>query len=130
MDEKKRFPAPGRSKADSPYRKVAPPSPAPHHDAKQAAAVPTPDVDPMDELARVEIDPRVVEERRSADRFWGGITSLIGGAMLTFAAAMDYSIFGGGASPPYKMFLAPHIFGLLLLVYGVIRLRSRGLEEM
>ena len=128
MDEKKRFPAPGRT-AVSPYRKVAPPLPAPPQAAKHVA-VPTPDIDPIDELARVEIDPRVIEERRSADRFWGAIASLIGGALLMFAAAMDYSIFGSGTFPPYKMFLSPHIFGLALLVYGVIRLRSRGLEEM
>ncbi len=82
--------------------------------------------DVLDELAHVQLDPRAVEERRSADRFGGTILLLIGCGVLALAVSFDVQAIVGSEVAPLKLMLLLHVVGVGALGYGIGKLRSRG----
>ncbi len=128
MSEKeKTFPAPRDRKKATPYRQAAPPAPsAPVDIVKHAPIVEAPrPYDPLEELEKVEVDPRVLEEARSSNRSWGSVMIAFGLFLIIISIALDVSIWGTSHGP--RRFSLPGI-GFILVAYGIRRWRLRGIE--
>ena len=132
MPDPKVFPAPRPRSASTPYRKAGVPAPPAIDEAKieiHEASRPPPSRDVFDELATVEIDPRAIAERRSADRFWGVVFTIVGVIGIVMAAGFDWETIFTNGHTPFKTMFSLHSLAVCALVIGIFKLRSRGLDE-
>jgi uncharacterized membrane protein YcjF (UPF0283 family) len=124
-DDEKTFPAPRPRRKDAPYRQAAPPAPSAPVDIVEAPVPSEKPLDVFEELQRVEIDPRVLEEARSSNRSWGSVMIAFGLFLIIISIAMDVSMWTSYAQ--WRYFSLPGI-GFILVVYGIRRWRLRGIE--
>ncbi|MEO7110220.1 MAG: hypothetical protein ABI183_07280 [Polyangiaceae bacterium] len=125
-EENKKFPPP-RSRVVAPYRQAAPTPPPRVVDAKSLTIVAPPEQhDLLDELEKVEIDPRVLEEARSSNRAWGGAMIAFGLFSIILSIALEISVMHSHISSRSAFYLPG--LGIMSLAYGIRRWRMHGIE--
>lgn len=126
-DDNKKFPPPGtRRRSAEPYRQAAPaPPPLVSEVVAQPHSEKIPDV--FDELERVQIDPRALEEIRSSNRMWGTILMVFGLFLIAASFAMGLTAFSGHVYPQSVFVTLPSV-GLGIFFFGLSRFRSRDIE--
>lgn len=124
MGKEKKFPPPRAKHADLPYRKPAPAPPPLAIEVKSAPIIEAPmSQDVFDELEKVEIDPKALEEARSSNRAWGAAMIVLGLFLLGISIAIDLTSSTSSRSVVYL----PGA-GVMSLAYGIRRWRLRGIE--
>jgi hypothetical protein len=127
MPANKKFPPPRAKEAVAPYRKAAPAPPPLSNDVKSAPIVELPQrYDLLEELQKVEIDPRVLEEARSSNRSWGSVMIAFGLFLIIISIALDVSMWNTGYVQ-WRFFSMPGM-GVILVAYGIRKWRQRGIN--